>query len=130
EQHARLVDQPERDIQLALHAARVRLHRTIAVLSQAEPLQQLGGPARSVLPGKSEDPTAQDQVLEAGRHRVRAGLLRYVPDRAPDAVLLADNVVPGDTRRTGIGPGQRGEDLDGGGLAGAVRPEQAEYDAL
>jgi hypothetical protein len=47
-----------------------------------------------------------------------------------DLVLLAVDVVPGDERRAGVRAGQRGEDLDGGGLAGAVRSEQTEHDAF
>jgi len=47
-------------------------------------------------------------------------------DRAADRVGLADGVVAQHARRAAVGGVQRGEDLDGGGLAGAVRAQQRE----
>ena len=124
------MDESERDIQFALHAAGVRADLAIRGFGQAEAIQQLGGPAYGLLLGQPVDAAAEHEVLGAGRHRVGAGLLRYVADREPDRLLILDDVEAGDPRRTGIRPGQRGEDLHRGGLAGAVRAEQPQYYAL
>jgi hypothetical protein len=41
-------------------------------------------------------------------------------------VRLGYHVVAGDCRVAGVGGDQGGEDVDGGGLAGAVRAEEAD----
>jgi hypothetical protein len=53
--------------------------------------------------------------------------LGHDPDRPPDPVGLARTVVAGHGGVAGVRPGQGGQHLDGGGLAGAVRAEQAEH---
>ena len=49
------------------------------------------------------------------------------PIGLPHPVGVAQDVDTGDGRVAGVRPGQRGEDLDGAGLAGAVRAEQREH---
>ena len=68
----------------------------------------------------------EPEVLAAGGDRVDAGALGDDADRAAHPVGVAQHVVPGDGGRTGVGAGQGGEDLDGGGLAGAVGAEEPE----
>jgi hypothetical protein len=130
EEHPRPVDQAESHVELALHAAGVGADLTTARLLEVEALEQFSGPAYGLLLRQAVDAPAQDEVLDSCRHRVGAGFLRHIADRPADGVRCLDDVVAGDPRSTGIGPGQRGEDLDGGGLARAVRPEQPQYDAL
>jgi len=51
-------------------------------------------------------------------------------DRLADLPRLADHVVAGDEGGAAVGPGERGEHADGGGLARAVRAEQGADTAL
>ena len=71
----------------------------------------------------------QQQVLAAGGLRVDRVLLEHAADRPADRVRLPVHVVAGDDRGAAGRLGQGGEDLDGGGLAGAVGAEQAEHGA-
>ena len=124
------MNQSERHVQLALHAAGVRPNLATGGLCETEAIQELGGPAYGFLLGQAVDAAAENEVLGAGRHRVGAGLLRYVADREPDRLLLLDDIESGDSRSTGIRPGQGGQDLHCGRLTGAVGSEQTEYYAL
>ena len=65
----------------------------------------------------------------AGGGQVRAGLLAHHADQAAHARRLADHVEAGHRGLTGVRVRQRREDLHGGRLAGAVRPQQAEHRA-
>ena len=75
-------------------------------------------------------PPLEDEVLAPGRLAVDTRRLRHVPDRAAHRAGLGRDVVPGDGGAARVGLRQRGEDPDGGRLAGAVRAEQAEDLAL
>jgi hypothetical protein len=66
------------------------------------------------------------QVLDAGGLAVDARALADAADRPPHGARIAQHVVARDAGGAGVGPRQRGEDPDGGGLAGAVGAEQAE----
>jgi len=48
----------------------------------------------------------------------------------PDLRRFLGDVVPGDGGTAGIRPQQGGQDANGGGLAGAVRAEDAQHRAL
>src|SRR5262249_54855664 len=101
-----------------------------ARLPEPELLEQLVDAAAEVGAVQPLDAALQHQVLAAGRVDVDARLLRHVTDRAPDGIRVAGDVVAGDARCAAVGPSERGEDADGGRLAGAVRPEQPEDLAL
>ena len=66
------------------------------------------------------------EVLAAGGVAVGAVLLADDADRVADAHRLGEHVEAGDAGAARVGAGERGEDPDGGGLAGAVGAEQAE----
>ena len=68
------------------------------------------------------------EVLEAGQVLVHGGVLAGEPDLLANLRWLADDVEARDARRAVVGREQRGQDPDGGRLAGAVRAEQAEDD--
>jgi len=59
-------------------------------------------------------PADHDEVLPAGLLGVDRGVLAGEADDAADLGGLAADVVPGDGRLTGVGPGEGGEDADGG----------------
>jgi site-specific DNA recombinase len=58
-------------------------------------------------------PADHDEVLPAGLLGVDRGVLAGEADDAADLGGLAADVVPGDGRLTGVGPGEGGEDADG-----------------
>jgi hypothetical protein len=64
----------------------------------------------------------QEQVLLAGEQVVDGGELAGDADRGPDGVRLPGQVVARDLDLAAVGADQGGQDVDGGGLAGAVGP--------
>jgi hypothetical protein len=72
----------------------------------------------------------EQQVLLAGEQVVDGGELSGDPDHLAHRVGVASQVVPHDAGRAGVRREQGGQDLHGGGLACAVRPEQGEDLAL
>lgn len=60
----------------------------------------------------------------AGGDRVGAGALGDHADGPADPVGVAQHVVARDGGRAGVGAGQGGEDLDGGGLAAPFGPSR------
>ena len=129
EEHAGLVDERHRDVQPSLHAARVGAADAVGRLGQPESVKQRVDPLLERPPAQAVHLALQAQVLTAGRLPVDAGLLGDDADRAADGVGLVDDVVGGDRGCALIGPRERGEDLDRGGLARAVGPEQPEHRA-
>jgi len=69
------------------------------------------------------------EVLDAGQVLVDGGVLAGQADRVTDGLGVGDDVVTEDTGLAGVGPQDRGEDPDGGRLAGAVGAEEAEHGA-
>src|SRR5262249_52000977 len=60
---------------------------------------------------------------------IHGRVLAGEPDQLAHLVRVALDVVPADPGLALVGPDQRGQYPDGGCLAGAVRPEQAEHPA-
>jgi len=123
------MDQAGRQIQAPAHAAGVRLHRPGASGGQVEPIQQLLGFALGVAPGQVVEPADHLDVLPAGQVLVHRGVLTGQPDVRPQLRRVPDDVIAGHLGASGVGPEQRGEDPDGGGLAGAIGPEDAQHGA-
>ena len=111
EQHRGTVDQPERDVQTALHAAGIRLDQAARRLRQPEMPEQL-------------------VRASSRRGRIGTGTLRHDADHLPHPGRPGQHVDARDAGRPRIGPGERGEDLDGCGLACSVRAEQTVDDAM
>src|SRR6185437_12696180 len=95
-------------------------------VGEVEPLQQLGRTRRGFLGAEVVEPADHVEVLAAGEVLVDRGVLAGKPDDLAYGAGLADDVVPGDQGTARVGSQKRGEDADGGGLAGAVGPQQAE----
>ena len=120
------MDEAHRDVQAALHPARVALGDAPSGVGEAELREQLVGALRELAATKSLQTALQDVVLAPGQFDVHAGLLRDDADRAANARRLARDVEPRDASGAAVGTGERRQDLDGRRLARAVRPEQAE----
>jgi hypothetical protein len=117
------VDQPDGDIELAGHAAGVGPHEAVGGVGQPESVEELLGPGLGVTLAEALDARGEHEVLAPGGHRVAARFLRDEPDRPAYPVRGEQDVDAGDARPSRVGPGQGGEDLDGGGFAGTVGAE-------
>ena len=88
EEHPRLVHEPERDVEAALHPAGVAARDAIGGVGEAEQLEQLVHALVQRRACHRVDPALQQQVLAAGRLPVDAGVLRDVADQVADAVRM------------------------------------------
>ena len=94
EQQPRAVKQRQRQVQAALHPARVAAHLAIGGFGQPHPRQQLA-PARLALAlGQAVQRALQAHVLAPGQERVERGLLQRGADRAANLRALAHDVQP------------------------------------
>ena len=91
------VDEREREVEPALHAARVAADAAVGGLGQPDALEQLARArlARSAL-GEALQRRLEQQVLATGEDRVERGLLERRADRRAHLRALADDV---DSRR-------------------------------
>ena len=76
-----------------------------------------------------QQPPDQQQVLKTRQILIDRRILAGQPDQLTDPVGLLDDVRAADQGVTGIGPQQRGQHPDHGGLPRAVRPQQAQHHA-
>jgi len=72
------------------------------------------------------EPSDHLEVLEAGQVLVHRGVLPGEADHVPELLRLLDHVVAGHGGVSLVGTEERGEDPNGGGLAGAVGAEHAQ----
>ena len=115
-----------RQVEPALHAAGVGLGAAVGGVCEAQELEQLGGTLPRLLPGDSVEAALELEQLAPGLHRIEADLLERHADPAPHLGPVLDDVEAGDPRAAGGGRKQGAEHPHGGGLAGAVRAEEAE----
>ena len=130
EEHPRPMNQPERDVEPAAHAARVPLDDAVGCIRDADHVEQSFDARVQLGAAHAVHASLEHQVLPAGRPPVDPGLLRDVADHAADRARLADDVVAGDLCVALVRSRERDEHAYGRRLAGAVRPEQAEDLAL
>ena len=71
EEHLRLVDEPDRDVEPALHPAGVAAGRPVGRVLQPDEPEQLVHAGVQRLPRHAVDPPLQEQVLAAGRRPSR-----------------------------------------------------------
>ncbi len=122
--------QGHRDVEAALHAAGVGGRGPPRRLDEVEALQQPGGPRPPLGRRQMQQAAHEEQVLLAGEQVVDRGELPGDSDHGAHRAGLAAQVVPHDAGRASVRRDQGGQDLDAGGLARAVRPEQCEDLAL
>ena len=93
EQDARLVDQRQREVEPALHAAGVAADLAVGCLGQPDPVDQLVAAALRLGLGDPVHPGLQAHVLAGGQERVERRLLEGDADRVADRGALLDDVV-------------------------------------
>ena len=125
EQDPRPVHQRQRQVEPALHAARVAAHLAVGRLGQAHALDQLVAAALALGLGQAVQRGLQAHVLARGQERVERGLLQRGADVLAHLRAVRAHLVAGHARRALVGRQQRGEHQHGGGLARAVGAEEA-----
>lgn len=128
EDDPRVADQRHGDVETALHPAGVGGGGLLRRLHQVEALQEFGGDPPPLALGEVVQVRHEEHVLLAGDQTVHGGELPGDTDRGPYGLRFGGQVVAADADVAGAGVGgdEGGEDLDDGGLAGAVRAEQCE----
>src|SRR4029079_8712529 len=126
EQHPRGVQQPTRDLEAPGHPAREGGDAARAPIPQLHHLEDvlealLGRVARHAVQLRVEP-----EVLLRREVLVERRVLEDQADVPADVGRAAHDVEPGDRRAAAGRPEQRAQDVDGGRLAGAVRPEEPE----
>ncbi len=91
----------EREVEPALHAARVAVHLAVGGLGEADPAEQLVGPGRPLAAREAVERRLQPDVLAAGEEPVERRFLQGCADRGADLRPLLDDVVAGHARRAG-----------------------------
>jgi hypothetical protein len=124
EEHGRVGHERRGEVEPAAHAARVLLGEAVAGVAERELLEQLVGAALGRLAPEVVQLADHHEVLAAGEQAVDGRVLRGEADAAADLLGLGHDVVARDPRAALVGRAERGEDADGGRLAGSVRAEQ------
>ncbi len=125
EEDRRPVQERERQVEAALHPARVRAHLAVRRFGQADALEQLVAAARALVAREAVQRRLQANVVAARQERVQRSLLERRADQLAHLRAVLDDVEPADDRAAAGGRHQRGQHVDGGRLPGPVRAEEA-----
>jgi hypothetical protein len=119
------VHERQGEIEPALHSARVALDLAVRRLGQADTVEKLVAALAPFLAGDAVHRGLQPEMLASGEERIECSFLQGGADHPPHLRSLLDHVVAGDRCSPGGGRQQRGEHVDGGRLARAVRAEES-----
>ena len=125
EDDARAVDEREREIKPALHAARIASDLAIGGVGETDPVEELLA-ARATL--GLRDPLErrlQPQMVASCQERIECRLLQRSADRSAHLRSFVHDVVPCDPRRTRCRRQQRGQHQHRRRLPGTIRAEKA-----
>ena len=95
-------------------------------VGKADAIERLGDALLALGRRKGHQPPGVMQIVGGGEIVVEADLIRQVADAPLDRQRLAHRIVPHHPRLAAADLGEAEQHQDGGGLAGAIRPEQAE----
>ena len=124
EQQPRAVHEREREVEPALHAARVAADLAVGGLGQPTRSSSSSRAVRARLLSSPCSALCSAHVLAAGEVRVERGLLQRGADRAAHLGALLDDVEAGDASRARGRRQQRRQDEHRRRLAGAVGTEE------
>ena len=122
EQQVRSDDDAGRDVEAAAHAAGQLRDQAPGRVLQIEDREQVVRALSRPAAGLAEQPGEQHQVLQRGQFLVDGRELGGQADLGADGGGVIDDVVAEHPCRAGVGPRERGEDADRGGLAGPLGP--------
>jgi hypothetical protein len=128
-QDPRVVDDAAHDIERAPHAAGKRADRALPLIVQAEQLEQLAAALLDERRLEVVQQAREAQILCDRQRAIECRILEHEPDGGPYGDWLGADVIAGDRGAARAGTDQRGQHVNGGGLARAVRTEQAEESA-
>src|SRR5665647_1099850 len=126
EEDVRAMGDAARDHEALGHAAGQRVHARLGAVGQAELLQQLVGASAGVAGARAEIPAVVVQILRDGQAAVEGVGLRHDADHLLGQRRMRDDVDAAHAGAACRRDHARRQHADGGGLTGAVRPEQAE----
>ena len=121
-----LVQQRHADVDAPLHAAGVFAHPVFGALGQADQLEHLVYPLVQGRAAQAVHLAPEGQVFARREVFVQGDILRHHAEHSFDSHCLTAHRMPHDEGVAFIGAQQAREHRDGGGFAGAVRPQQAE----
>ena len=124
-----LAHETGRHVKAPAHAPGVGSHQFRGELAQVETLQQNIAPTAGFRFGHAMQTADRLQVQSSGHQAVDGGLLSSHADALAYPTGVGADVDPRYGRRPFRGLTQRGEDTNGGGLAGAVVAEEAQHRA-
>ena len=126
DQQRGLVEQADADVEAALHAAR-EARRCGRLARSARPITASTSSTRrsSSLPPEPLEAAEEAQVLAGGQVRVDGQVLGHVADGGLGVGRADVDRLAGHDDLAAVAPEQAADHRDGGGLAGAVGPEQA-----
>ena len=130
EDDARVADQAHREVEATAHTAGVGGGGLRRRIDQAESLEQIARAPPALEATEVVEVGHEDQVLLAGEQVVDRRELAGDADRGADDVGSSGRIVARDPNLAGVGADQGREDVDDGGLAGAVGAEQREDRSL
>ena len=125
EEDRRPVHEREREVEPALHAARVAADLAVGGEREPDPLEQLLRPGPALGAWDAVERALQPEVLAAGEQVVECGLLERGADRRADLRPLLHDVEAGDARGARRGGQERRQHVHRRRLPGAVRAEEA-----
>src|SRR6185503_6072713 len=126
EDHLRIVDERAREREAALHAAREGHDLRVAAAGQAGEFEQRGDALPDLGLAETEIAPVHHEVLLDGEIRIEVVELRHHADLLPCFARTTRHGLPEELDLAGVGLDQAEAELERGGLARAVRAEQAE----
>ena len=125
EENARAMHEREREVEPPLHAPRVAGDLAVGGVHETDAMEKLLRARATLLLRHALQRRLQAEVVARGEERVERGLLQRDADEPADLWPVLDDVVPGNERRPRRRRQEGGQDVDRGGLPGAVRAEEA-----
>ena len=126
EKNLGVVEKPPRDFQASLHAAGKGADQGVPSIDEVHHGQNLIGSSLEEIFWNVVQHRVKPQVFPCRHAFVERLVLEYKPDALPNFVRRDRDVVAGECRFASAGFQECGENLDGCGFAGAVRPEESE----
>ena len=115
----------EREVEPPLHPAGVTRDLPVGGVDEPDPMDELVRTRLALALRDALQRRLQPQVVTCGEERVEGGFLQRHTDQPADLRPVLHDVVAADERRPGGRRQERRQDVDGRGLPGPVRAEEA-----
>src|SRR5205085_10053759 len=113
-----------RDLEPPLHAGRERANEALAPAAELDQGKHLVDALAALRRRHAVDEAVEVEVLEQRETVVEAWFLEYHAEVAPRVERVLDHIDAIDAGNAAVGPQDRAEDVQQGGLAGPVGTEQ------